>query len=48
MTYVLQKNIYLLSMSELLTVMLFNCILICYGAYFNYPVLVLVYTIIWF
>ena len=28
--------------------MLFNCILICYGAYFNYPVLVLVYNIIWF
>ena len=26
---------------------LFNCILICYDGYFNYPVLVLVYNIIW-
>ena len=27
---------------------LYNCILICYDAYFNYPVLVLVCNIIWF
>ena len=28
--------------------MLFHCILISYDAYFNHPVLVLVYNIVWF